>query len=97
MALEIWSMEEVRGVICFVWAQKTAPIEIHRQHVQVSGTITMTPNSIRKWYHMFAGGQTSVGNDQHSGHPHLSTWTTRSLRRASYRKTGAFNWIGCPR
>ena len=38
----VWTEEEVRSVIRFLWAKETAPIEIHREIQAVYGPDVMT-------------------------------------------------------
>jgi limonene-1,2-epoxide hydrolase len=40
--LRVWTQEEVRSVIRFLWAKGTVPIEIHREIQAVYGSNVMT-------------------------------------------------------
>jgi hypothetical protein len=40
--LHVWTQEEVRSVIRFLWAKGTAPIEIHREIQAFHGSNLMT-------------------------------------------------------
>ena len=48
--LRVWTQEEVRPVIRFLWAKGTAPIEIHHEIQAVYGSNVMTVQHVRKWY-----------------------------------------------
>jgi len=45
----VWTQEEVRSVIRFLWAKGTASIEIHREIQAVYGRDVMTVQHVRKW------------------------------------------------
>ena len=67
----VWTQEEVRSVIRFLWAKGTAPIEIHREIQAVYGPDVMTVQHVRKWCRQFSGGRVSV-TEQRSGRPSTS-------------------------
>jgi hypothetical protein len=45
----VWTQEEVRSVIRFLWAKGTTPIEIHREIHAVYGPRAMTVQHVQKW------------------------------------------------
>ena len=46
--LRVWTQEEVRSVIRFLWAKGITPIEIHREIQVVYGSNVMTVQHMRK-------------------------------------------------
>jgi hypothetical protein len=54
--LKKWTKEEVLSVICFLWAKKVPPVEIHREVVTVYGAKVMTVQRVRKWCREFDSG-----------------------------------------
>jgi len=50
----VWTQEEVRSVIRFLWAKGTVPIEIHREIQAVYGPDVMTVQHVRKWCREFS-------------------------------------------
>ena len=60
----VWTQEEFRSVIRFLWAKGTAPIEIHREIQAVYGPDVMTVQHVRKWCREFSDGRVSV-TDEH--------------------------------
>jgi len=68
----VWTQEEVRLVIRFLWAKGTAPIEIHREIQAVYGSNVMTVQHVRKWCREFSGFRVSVTDEQRSGRPSTS-------------------------
>jgi len=61
--LPVWSPEEVRSVIRFLWAKGTAPIEIHREIQVVYGSNVMTVQHVRKWCREFSSCRLSVTDE----------------------------------
>jgi hypothetical protein len=53
--LSVWTREEVRSVIRFLWGKGTAPIEIHREIQAVYGSNVMTVQHVPKWCREFSG------------------------------------------
>ena len=51
----VWTQEEVRSVIRFLWAKGTAAIEIHREIQAVYGSNVMTVQHVRKLCWEFNG------------------------------------------
>ena len=68
----VWTQEEVRSVIWFLWAKGTAPTEIHREIQTVYGSNVMTVQHVRKWCRKFTGRHVSVTDEQKSGRPSTS-------------------------
>ena len=68
----MWTQDEVRSVIRFLWAKGTAPIENHREIQAVYGSNVMTVQHVRKWSREFSGCRLSVTDEQRSGHPSTS-------------------------
>ena len=69
--LRVWTQEEVRSVIRFLWAKGTATIEI-REIQAVYGSNVMTVQHVRKWCREFIGCRLSVTDEQRSGRPSTS-------------------------
>lgn len=63
---------EMRSVIRFLTAKKVAPIEIHRQLVEVYGEKCMDVKNVRKWSREFLSGRINVHDEERSGRPSLS-------------------------
>ena len=70
--LHVWTQEEVRSVIRFLWAKGTAPTEIHCKIQAVYGSNVMTLQHVRKWCREFSGCHLSVTDEQRSGRPSTS-------------------------
>jgi len=68
----VWTQEELRSVIRFLWAKGTALIEIHREIQAVYGSNVMTVRHVRKWCREFSNCRGSVTDEQRSGHPSTS-------------------------
>ena len=68
----MWTQEEMRSVIRFLWAKGAAPIEIHREIQAVYGSDVMTVQHVRKWCREFSGCRLSVTDEQRSGRPSMS-------------------------
>ena len=68
----VWTKEEARSNIRFLWAKGTAPIEIHREIQAVYGPDVMTVQHVRKWCREFSDGRVSVTDEQRSGRPSTS-------------------------
>jgi len=68
----VWTQEEVRSVIWFLWAKGTATIEIHHEIQAVYGSNVMTMQHARKWCQEFSGCHVSVTDEQRSSHPSTS-------------------------
>ena len=79
--LRVWTQEEVRSVIRFLWAKGTAPIEIHREIHSVYGSNVMTVQHVWKWCREFSGCRLSVTDEQRSGRPSMSADLSLQLRR----------------
>lgn len=62
----------MRSVIRFLTAKKVAPIEIHRQLVEVYGEKCMDVKNVRKWSREFLSGRINVHDEERSGRPSLS-------------------------
>jgi histone-lysine N-methyltransferase SETMAR len=69
--LKEWT-KEVCSVICFLWAKKVQPVEIHRELVTVYGANVMTVQHVRKWCREFDSGRVNVMGEQRSGQPSTS-------------------------
>lgn len=54
---------EIRTVICFLYAEDTKAVEIHRQISKVYGGNIMNDAMIWKWGSAFKAGQTNVLNE----------------------------------
>ena len=65
----VWTQEEVRSVIWFLWTKGTAPIDIHHEIQTVYGSNVMTVQHVRKWFQKFSGCRVSVTDEQRSGRP----------------------------
>ena len=70
--LHVWTQEELRSVIRFLWAKGTAPIEIHREIQAVYGSDVMTVQHVQKWCREFSGCRLSVTDEQRSWRPSTS-------------------------
>ena len=68
----VWTQEEFRSVIQFLWAKGTVPIEIHREIQTFYGSNVMTMQHVRKWCRKFSGCRASVTDEQRSGRPSTS-------------------------
>lgn len=55
--LEQWSQEEIRAVICFLYARHVSAAEIHRQPIKVYGTEARNRQSAAKWCSDFKSGR----------------------------------------
>jgi len=51
----VWTQEELRSVIRFLWSKGTAAIEIHREIQAVYGSNVMAVQHVRKWCREFSG------------------------------------------
>jgi len=70
--LLVWTQEEVRSVIRFLWAKGKVPIVIHHEIQAVYDPNVMTVQHVRKWCREFSGCHLSVTDEQRSGHPSTS-------------------------
>ena len=77
--LRVWTQEEVRSVIRFLWAKGTAPIEIHHEIQAVNGSNVMTVQHVRKWCREFSGCRLSVTDEQRSGRPSTSAYLVPAI------------------
>ena len=68
----VWTQEEVRSVIRYLWAKGTAQIEIHHEIQAIYGPNVMTVQHVRKWCHEFSGCHVSVTDEQRSRRPSSS-------------------------
>jgi hypothetical protein len=72
--LQSWTRKEIRAVVRFLNAKAVAPVEIHRQLVEVYGDSVMTKKQVYVWCNNFNAGRCSVADEQRSGRP-LSSQT----------------------
>ena len=63
----VWTQEEVRSVIRFLWTKGTAPIEIHCEIQTVYGSNVMTVQHVQKWCRKFSGCRVSVTDEKGAG------------------------------
>jgi hypothetical protein len=70
--LKEWTKEEVRSVICFLWAEKVPPVEIRSELVTVYGANVMTVQHVGKWCRECDSGRVDVMDEQRSGLPSTS-------------------------
>ena len=70
--LRVWTQEELRSVIRFLWAKGTAATEIQCEIQAVYGSNVMTVQHVRKWCREFSGCRLSVTDEQRSGRPSTS-------------------------
>ena len=62
----------MQSVIRFLWAKRTASVEIHREIQAVYGSNVMSVQHVQKWCREFSGCHVSVTDEQRSGHPSTS-------------------------
>ena len=72
MSVCVWTQEEERSVIRFLWAKGTAPVEIHHEIQAVYDSNVTTVQNVRKWCGECSGCCVSVADEQRSGHPSTS-------------------------
>ena len=77
----VWTQEEVRSVIWFLWAKGTDPTEIHCEIQAVYGFNVMTMQHVRKWCREFRGCHVIVTDEQRSRHPSTPAAPPLLLRR----------------
>jgi len=81
--LQDCTIEELRGVVRFLWAEGVKPVEIHRRMSQY-GRSTMSPRNVYGWVERFKSGRTRVTDEGRSGRPSTShTQDHKSSRRAA--------------
>ncbi len=55
------------SVIHFLVLENVVPNEIHRCVIAAYGSEVMFVQAVRKWYHQFENGKTSVFNEERAG------------------------------
>lgn len=70
---------EIRSVIRFLTAKKVAPIDIHRQLVEVYGEKCIDVKNVRKWCREFLSGRENVHDEERTGRPSHSNETVQAV------------------
>ena len=63
------TVEEQRGVIRFLWANRKNPTEIHREMLDVYGDDCLDRSNIARWCSFFEKGRGNVADEPRSGRP----------------------------
>ena len=71
--LSIYTQEEQRSVIRFLWAEGVKGAEIHARLCTHYGDNALSRRSVYEWIEMFKNGRTSVMDAEPSGRPSKST------------------------
>jgi len=59
--------EEQRGVVQFLWAEGTEPVEIRRHMLAQYGQRTMSQRKVYEWVERFKSGRSRVTDEGRSG------------------------------
>jgi hypothetical protein len=70
--LSIFTKEEMRGVIRFLFAEGVKPVEIIRGMQAQYGDNSLSSSKICEWIDHFKKGRTSVCDEERSGRPSTS-------------------------
>jgi len=82
--LQDCTIEEQRGVVGFLWAERVKPVEIHRRMLVQYEQSTMCQRKVYEWVERFKSGRTRVTDEGPSGRPSTSrTQDHKSSRKAS--------------
>ena len=73
--LQDCTIEEQRGVVRFLWAERVKPVEIYRRMLAQHGQSTMSQRKVCEWVERFKSGRTRVTDEGRSGR--LSTSRSR--------------------
>jgi len=85
VTLQDCTIEEQRGVVRFLWAERAKPVEIHRRFLAQYGQSTMSQRKVYDWVERFKSGRTRVTEEGRSGRPSTSrTQDHKSSRKASF-------------
>ena len=83
-SLQDCTIEEQRGVVRFLWAERLKPVEIHRRILTQYGQSTMSQLKVYEWVERFKSGRTRFTEECRSGRPSTSrTQDHKSSRKAS--------------
>lgn len=70
--ITVWSKDEIRGVIRFLWAKGCNPTDIHKELTTVYSGDILSVQQVRWWCREFASGRTAIEDEQRSGRPSVS-------------------------
>jgi hypothetical protein len=70
--LSIYTKEEIRGVIRFLFVEDVKPVEMIRRMQAQYGDNCLTSRKIYEWIDHFKKGRTSVYDEERSGRPSTS-------------------------
>jgi len=76
--LQDCTIEEQRGIVQFLWAERVKTVEIHHRKLAQYGRSTMSQRKVYEWVKRFKLGQTHVTDEGRSGQP-----STLRSRKAS--------------
>ena len=77
--LQDCTIEEQRGVVRFVCAERVKPVEIHRHMLAQYGQSTVSQRKVYEWVERFKSRRTRVTDESLSGRPS----TSRSRKASS--------------
>ena len=67
--LQDCTIEELRGIVRFLWAEGVKPVEIHCRMLAQNGQSTMSQRKVYEWMERFKSGRTRVTDEGRSGRP----------------------------
>ena len=76
--LQDCTIEELRGIVRFLWAEGVKPVEIHCRMFAQNGQSTTSQRKVYEWMESFKSGRTRVTHEGCSGQP-----STLCSRKAS--------------
>jgi transposase len=67
--LEVYTTEEQRSVVCFLWAKGLNAKYIHKEMFPVYGGKCLSHKAIHNWVEKFSRGHSKVADDARPGRP----------------------------